>query len=59
MSMRMEYVACEAARRLVAISFWRYSGGRLSRARPLMELASLKVRSVGSLRGFNSRASVG
>ena len=59
MSMRMEYVARGATRRLVAISFSRYSGGRFSRARPLIELASLKVRSVGSLSGLDSRASVG
>jgi hypothetical protein len=57
--MRMVSVACEAARRLVAISFSRCSAGRLSMARPWMVLASLKIQSVGSLSGFDSRASAG
>jgi hypothetical protein len=57
--MRMESVACEAARRLVVISFSGHSRGRLSRARPWMVLASLRVLSVGSLRRYDSRASVG
>ena len=59
LSIRMESVACEADLKLDAISFSRYSRGRLSRARPRMVLASLRVRSVGSLSGFDSRASVG
>ena len=58
-SVRMGSVACEAAQRLVEISFSIYSRGRLSRARPWMVLASLKALSVGSLSGFDSSASVG
>jgi len=52
-------MVCEATRRQIGISFSRYSGGKLSRARPRIELASLKILSVGSLRGLESRASVG
>jgi hypothetical protein len=59
LSMRMLSVACEAARRLVAISFSRCSGGSLSITRPCMALASLNIRSVESLSGFDSRTSVG
>jgi hypothetical protein len=55
----MVSLACEAARRLVAILLSRRSGGRLSMARPWMVLASLRIRSVESLSEFGSRASAG
>jgi hypothetical protein len=52
------FVACDAAVRMFVISFSWDSGGRLCSSRPLMELSSRRMRSVGNFRGFDSKASV-
>jgi hypothetical protein len=52
-------MACEASRMDVAISCSFIRGGRLSRCRFFMVLARRSTRSVGSLSGLDSKASVG
>ena len=56
---RVSYVACEAKRMDVAMALSLMRGGRLSRRRFVMVLARRSTRSVGSLRGLDSSASVG
>ena len=48
----------DAARRLAVFSFSWSSGGRISSYSPLMVLARRRVRSVGSLSGLDSKASI-
>ena len=56
--MRASSTACDAARRLVAISLLSSSGGRFSGSSPLMELTRRRIRSVSSFSGLDSKASV-
>ena len=57
-SIRASSTACDIARRLAAIALLWSSGGRLSSYRSLTVLARRSMRSVGSLSGLDSRASV-
>ena len=52
-------MACEASRMDVAMALSLIRGGRLSRRKFVMVLARRSTRSVGSLRGLDSSASVG
>ena len=58
-SIRVSSTACDDVLRLAAISLLWTSGGRLSSYRYLVVLARRSMRSVGSLSGLDSRASVG
>ncbi len=52
-------LACDAALSLFAIAFSWDSGCRIGNSRSFTNLANRRMRSVGSFRGFYSRASVG
>ncbi len=52
-------MACEAIRMDSTMSLSRMSGGRLSRCKFVLVLASQSTRSVGILSGLNYSASVG
>ncbi len=56
---RMSSVVCEASRMDVAMALSLVRGGGLSRCRFVMVLARRSTRSVGSLSGLDSSASVG
>ena len=56
---RLSSMACEACLMVVAIALSLVRGGRFSRDRFVIVLARRSTRSVGSLRGLDSRASFG
>ena len=59
LSWRVLSKALDGSRMLVATSFSWWSDGKRSNSSPGMVLASLSMRSVGSLRGLDSSASCG